>query len=121
MPKRNRTRSRLEQFYNLALASHQRGWPEQLTARELEILIDKNVDLVEEKAKQTARREFWAMANPQLNGFLEPLYRLAERKMADEPPGTKLRINHEVKNFCDRAVKHPIGPGGTLREIEAEL
>ena len=70
MAKRNRTKSRFEDMYALAVTSHNNSWPDNQTKKELEELLARNEDLVDDQAKDTARLKFHAMAEPRLAGAL---------------------------------------------------
>lgn len=121
MAKRVRTRLRFDEFYGLALVSHQQGWPSRRKEEELEILIEKNYDLGDVKAIKTAKDEFRTMAQPRLKDWLPVLRDLAEKRMGLEPAGTTKRFNHEMVKFCRRAGKDGRGPALAIKEIEDEV
>jgi hypothetical protein len=119
MPKRNRTKSRLEDMYSLAVASHTNNWRHERTAGELEVLLAKNTDLLDEKARNVARDEFWDMADSALRGALPRIRQLTEQLMKLEPPGTKKRFQHEFLKICRKARKQ--GLHVAIRNVEERL
>jgi hypothetical protein len=119
MTKRNRTKLRFEGMYSLAVTSHINNWSEQKTVRELEEVLAKNADLVDEGAKNTARLEFSAMADSSLRGALPTIRCLTERLMDSKPPGAKQRFQHEFLKLCRQARK--IGVAAVKREVEQRL
>lgn len=121
MIKRNRTRLRFDEFYNLALKRHQQGWSVAETEKQLQIITKNNFDLEESKAIATAKDEFRAMADLRLKNHLPMLRELAEKTMSLELAGTKKRFNHEMIKYCRRAAKHIRGPEIVIRDIEAEI
>jgi len=121
MPKRNRTRQRTDEFLALSLQAHQGGWSEERVAAEIEILLMKNPDLVDEAATNTARSEARLMAHPRLRPWIQNISDLAERIMAKEPAGTKKRYNHELRSICRHALEHPRGVGAALLGLESRL
>jgi hypothetical protein len=121
MPKRKRTRTRTEEALSLAVTSTQQGWNRKRVSDELEGLIARNSDLIDEKSIETFRSEFYRFADPRLNGFLPKIDGLAKRKIDAQEAGGKLRYNHELSKFCKRALDHPMGPEVAIREIESEL
>ena len=121
MPKRNRSRTRTEEAISLAMTATQQGWTQKRVDQELDGLIARNPDLIDSKAIETFKIEFYKFANPRLSGYLSTISRLANRTIDAQKAGGKLRYNHELSKFCNRALKHPGGPGAAIREIEAEL
>ena len=121
MPKRNRSRSRTDEAVYLALIAAQQGWPQNKVNDELQSLIARNLDLVAPNAIDTFKSEFNKFANPRLNGYLAVISRLAKKVCDAQKAGGKLRYNHELSKFCNRAIKHSGGPGAAIKEIEAEL
>jgi hypothetical protein len=119
VPKRNRTKSRFEEMYSLAVTSHTNNWSDQKTERELEELLAKNDDLVDEGAKSTARLEFAAMADPRLRGALATIRAWTQRLMDSKPPGASQRFQHEFLKMCRQARK--MGVAETIREVEKRL
>jgi len=121
MPKRNRTKQRPDEFVALSVQAHQGGWSADRVASEIEILLMKNADLLDEAATKTARSEARLMAHPRLRPWIQKISDLARRIMADEPAGTKKRYNHELRNMCRDALEHPQGVGAALVGFEAKL
>lgn len=121
MPKRNRSRTRTEEALSLAVTATQQGWKQDRVDNELEGLIARNSDLIDVKARNTFKSEFYKFANPRLNGYLLTISKLADRAIDAQEAGGKLRYNHELSKFCNRALKHPEGPGAAIKDIEAEL
>jgi hypothetical protein len=108
MAKRSRTRSRFEEMYALAVTAHKNGWIAEQSAKELEELLARNPDLVDDGAKETARLEFRAMADPSLAGALPSIRAATERYMANKPAGTSARFHHEFLKRCRLARKQGI-------------
>jgi hypothetical protein len=106
---------------SLATIARQQGWTENKINDELKGLIARNPDLVEQKAIETFKLEFSKFADPRLNGFLTKISKLANKVIDAQEAGGKLRYNHELIKFCNRALRHPGGPGAAIEEIEAEL
>lgn len=121
MPKRNRSRTRTEEAVCLAVIATQQGWKQDRVDNELEDLIARNPDLIDVKARKTFKSEFYKFADPKLSGYLLTISKLANRVIDAQEAGGKLRYNHELSKFCNRALKHPLGPGAAIKEIEAEL
>ena len=121
MPKRNRTKQRPDEFVALSVQAHQGGWSEERVASEIEILLMKNPDLLDEAATNTARSEARLMAHPRLRPWIQKISDLVKRIMAEEPAGTKKRYNHELRNVCRQALEHPQGVGAALLELDSRL
>jgi len=100
VPKRNRSKSRFEDSYSLAQARQINNWSDKQARKELDELLAKNVDLVEERSRETFRREFWEMADPALKGALPSILAHTKRIMETEPSGTKKRFQHEFLKTC---------------------
>lgn len=118
MAKRNRTKSRFEDMYALAVTSHNNSWPDNQTKKELEELLARNEDLVDDQAKDTARLEFHAMADPRLAGALPAIRSSTERFMAGQPAGTSQRFQHEFLRRCRQARK--LGVASALHDTEQQ-
>src|SRR5689334_11786518 len=119
MPKRNRTKSRFEDMYSLAVTSHTNNWTHDRAARELDVLLAKNLDLLDVRARHVARNEFWDMADGALPGALPRIRQLTERLMSLEPPGTSKRFHHEFVKICREARKR--GLDVAIRTVEERL
>jgi len=92
-------------MYALAVAAHTNGWKATQISKELEDLLARNEDLVDEKAKETARLEFRAMVDPCLSGALPAIRASTERYMASKLAGTSHRFQHEFLKKCRQARK----------------
>lgn len=121
MSKRSRSKTRIEEAMLLAKTASQQGWPQKRVEQELDGLIARNTDLIDPKAIKTFKLEFYKLADPRLSGYLDTISRLANQAIDAQEAGGKLRYNHELSKFCNRALKHSGGPGAAIREIEAEL
>src|SRR6185312_4437320 len=76
MVKRNRSKSRFEDMYHLPVTAHTNNWSSEQVRQQREELIVRNHDLVDEKARETARREFDDIVNPGLAGALPAIHAL---------------------------------------------
>ena len=119
MPKRNRTKSRFSDMFHLAVSAHTNNWSNDRCEQEQEDLLAKNEDLLDERAKNTARSEFRVMADPKLSGLLPKIQALTEQVMDAEPPGTSRRFQHEFLNICRKVLK--FGVGAVAQEVEQRL
>jgi hypothetical protein len=119
MPKRNRTKSRFADMFHLAVSAHTNNWSADRCEQELEDLLAKNEDLLDERAKNTARSEFRVMADPKLSGSLPKIQALTDQVMDAEPPGTSRRFQHEFLNICRKVLK--LGVGAAVREVDQSL
>jgi len=105
MSKRVRTSHRFEEIYNIALTSHDRDWPWSETCQAIEVALQNNSDLLDDKAMQTARDEARTMSDRRLKGQLRGIYERAVTAMQAEPAGTKKRFNHVFVSMCRGALR----------------
>lgn len=101
------------------MSSHNNNWPVEKANSEYEELIAKNDDLLDEKARNTARLEFQVMIDPCLKGALPTIRDRTQRLMDSKPPGVNQRFQHEFLKLCRQARK--IGVAATIREVETRL
>jgi hypothetical protein len=92
-------------MYALAVTAHKNNWTANQISKELDELLARNEDLVDDRAKETARLEFHAMADPSLAGVLPAIRASTERYMAAKPAGTSQRFQHEFLKRCRQARK----------------
>ena len=83
------------------------------------MVLAKNLDLLDEKARNVARDEFWDMADGALRGALPRIRLLTEQLMSLEPPGTSKRFHHEFVKICRKARKQ--GLDVAIRTVEERL
>jgi hypothetical protein len=106
-------------MFHLAVSAHTNNWSADRCEQELEDLLAKNEDLLDERAKNTARSEFRVMADPKLSGSLPKIQALTDQVMDAEPPGTSRRFQHEFLNICRKVLK--LGVGAAVREVDQSL
>jgi hypothetical protein len=101
-------------MYHLAVTAHTNNWSSEQVRQQREELIVRNHDLVDEKARETARREFDDIVNPGLAGALPAIHALTEKIMFLQPAGGSKRFQHEFLKICRRAKK--VGVAAALRD-----
>lgn len=98
--RRVRTQSRFDGLYGMAVECHRAGKAPSQAERAFHIWTVENADLSGQKSIQTAKAEFQAMADLRLAGRLPLIRSLTQQRMEKEPPGTRLRFNHEFVKLC---------------------
>ena len=79
VPKRKRTKSRIDDMFHLAASAHTNNWSAERTDQEFEEWLAKNDDLLDERSRKTARDEFRDMANHRLKGSLPKIRALTNK------------------------------------------
>jgi hypothetical protein len=103
VPKRHRSRSRIQDMLSIAKAGDEGNWSDARYDQEFQTWSDKNDDLVSKNAKSTAYSEFRLLTDGSLRGKLVKIEAQAKKIIDDAPVGTPLRFQHVLLDLCRKA------------------